>query len=822
MKSLSIRQKAAVGYLLLIVLLVAAVYFINHALSELTGSGEAEAQLNRRQRMTNSVVSRLYSAEIIGQAVSAGQTDAFPDYVEAMMQAAVAVDSLRPLMADRMQLARLDSVCALLEEKADNMRLLVEAIEADNSEALYRRYIDDLIAGQSGAMEVPSVQRREVVRTDSFVVHRKRKNFFGRLRDAFTGGKTDSARVSSMVKEEITDTLVSVYNPADTVARMLAGVRSRVSDSRFHQARALSRRAQKLRQSGLELSVKVGQLLNAIVDEGAKASAQKRAQEEVIRYTSALTIAGIALVAVVLALVFVVVIWRDITRSNRYRRELEEAKKKAEDLLDVREKLMLTITHDIKAPVGSIIGYADLLERITKEERQRFYLGNMHSSAEHLLRLVNSLLDFHRLDANKMDVRVVAFNPRQLLDTIFVSFKPMASKKGLSVGYDCDRRLDKMFESDPFRIRQIVENLMSNALKFTQKGSISLSAEMDGESRMHVCVADTGCGIAPQEQERIFQEFTRLRDAQGQEGFGLGLAITQKLIALLGGSIKVESERGKGSCFHVYLPMAEVDGESEELAAGEEDSSIQEKETAGEAEKPLRLLLIDDDRLQMQLTVAMLHAAGIETVCCEQPEELFVKIGEEHFDAVLTDIQMPAMNGFDLLKAIRGLPSPEAKAIPVVAITARSDMDVATLREEGFAGCVHKPFNQAEMVSVIRRAVEEGVRNRDYDFSALTAFSGDDEAAAREIMRTFAEETRKNVRRMRAAVGRSDMREVAEAAHKMLPLFSMIGASESVKPLTRLERKRGVEAFSDADRDDAETVIEEADRILARLEEENA
>lgn len=820
MKSLSTRQKATIGYLLLIVLLVAAAYSINHALSALTGSGEAEARLNQRQRMTNNVVSRLYSAEIIGQAVSAGQTDAFPDYVGAMMQAAVAVDSLRPLMADRMQLARLDSVCALLEEKADNMRLLVEAIEADNSEELYRRYIDELIAGQSGAMEVPSVQKREVVRTDSFVVHKKRKNFFGRLRDAFTGGKTDSARVSSVVKEEITDTLVSVYNPADTVARMLAGVRSRVSDSRLHQARALSRRAQKLRQSGLELSVKVGQLLNAIVDEGAKATAQKRAQEEVIRYTSALTIAGIALVAVVLALVFVVVIWRDITRSNRYRRELEEAKKKAEDLLDMREKLMLTITHDIKAPVGSIIGYADLLERITKEERQRFYLGNMHSSAEHLLRLVNSLLDFHRLDANKMDVHVVAFNPRQLLDSIFVSFKPMASKKGLSVGYDCDRRLDGMFESDPFRIRQIVENLMSNALKFTQRGSISLSAEMDEESRMHLCVADTGCGIAPQEQERIFQEFTRLRDAQGQEGFGLGLAITQKLIALLGGDIEVESERGKGSRFHVYLPMAEVDG-PKARDAGSEDPPIREEKPDGGEGKPLRLLLIDDDRLQMQLTVAMLHAAGMETVCCEQPEELFGKLGEERFDAVLTDIQMPAMNGFDLLKAIRGLPSPEAKAIPVVAITARSDMDDDTLRAAGFAGCMHKPFNQKEMLAVIRRAVGESERGRDYDFSALTAFSGDDEAAAREIMRTFADETRKNAGRMREAVDNSDMREVAETAHKMLPLFTMIGASESVEPLTRLERKRGVEEFSAADREDAEAALAESGRILTRLEEEN-
>lgn len=313
---------------------------------------------------------------------------------------------------------------------------------------------------------------------------------------------------------------------------------------------------------------------------------------------------------------------------------------------------MLTITHDIKAPVGSIIGYTDLLERITTEERQRFYLNNMQSSAKHLLSLVNSLLDYHRLDAHKMDVNKVTFNPHQLFDTIYISFKPMANAKHLLLEYDCGEPLNRLYIGDPFRTRQIVENLLSNALKFTQEGSITLRAALEN-GQLHFSISDTGCGISEEEQKRIFQEFTRLRNAQGQEGFGLGLAITKKLILLLEGDIRIESETGKGSTFHVYLPLPQA-------------PNTDKKNKREEGIK--NFILIDDDRIQLQLTAAMLKRPTIHVTCCEQPEELFRQLEENKFDALLTDIQMPAMNGFDLLDAIRALPAVRAKQFPLLPL----------------------------------------------------------------------------------------------------------------------------------------------------------
>ena len=193
--------------------------------------------------------------------------------------------------------------------------------------------------------------------------------------------------------------------------------------------------------------------------------------QQAVRRRSAKIISGIAVGAVLLSAFFLIIIGRDITRSNRYRRELEEARRRAEDLLAVREKLMLAITHDFKAPLGSIMGYADLLSRLTVDERQRFYLDNMKTSSEHLLKLVVDLLDFHRLDLNKAEINRVTFHPSRLLEEIHVSFEPLTAAKGLALHCDIAPELGGTYICDPLRLRQIINNLLSNAVKFTDQVS---------------------------------------------------------------------------------------------------------------------------------------------------------------------------------------------------------------------------------------------------------------------------------------------------------------------------------------------------------------
>lgn len=825
--------KIVIGYILLVGLLIGAFTYTMQQMNLLTTPTSLRDQLDHRRHITHRIISQLYDAESIGQTLRTGKLNEYYHYLKAMKEVNASIDTLETILTDTLQQARLDTVRTLLQNKQWNMYAVLEAMRNTPTDQIYQEQLDSLIAQQDSLLSTPHIRRKVITHHNSYTIHHKKKGFFKRLADVFAPGKEDSTQVSNVIQEEYTDTLDEVYSPIDTISSMITGIQHKVFQTRQKETEMLNTRISSLRVIGSGLSQRVNQLLENIEHDEQEAARTKLMQEEEIRKEAAETMAKIAIAAFVLVLVFSIVIARDITRNNHYRRELEKAKSYAENLLVAREKLMLTITHDIKAPAGSIIGYIDLLIRLVNDRRQQFYLSNMKSSAQHLLALVTSLLDYHRLEAGKMDLHPVAFNPHELLTDIYNSFLPLAEKKQLQLDFKEKLPETLTLEGDPFRIRQIVENLLSNALKFTAAGGITLQAEYHGNQFMF-CVSDTGCGMTASEQERIFKEFTRLSSAQGQEGFGLGLSITRKLVELLLGRIDIESAPGKGSTFKVSMPLPSI---SPKPAPGSKEPAITLPKIH------LRIAIIDDDRIQMHLTEAMLHNAAeevkgfkVETVCCEQPEELIEQLKNRTFDLVFTDIQMPAMNGFELLHHLRNQNFAQAQSIPVIAITARGDMNENDFLQKGFAGMLQKPFNQSELKKVVKNAlphltVSDNIpdtlpvqkethetsphTDQPYNFSPLTAFSEDDPEAAKEILRTFAQETQKNMEKLQTAISNKDMEALCATAHKMLPTFLMIEAQKAIPLLKWLEQQRGTQTYTPEAEQAAETVIAETKQVLA-------
>lgn len=825
--------KIVIGYILLVGLLIGAFTYTMQQMNLLTTPTSLRDQLDHRRHITHRIISQLYDAESIGQTLRTGKLNEYYHYLKAMKEVNASIDTLETILTDTLQQARLDTVRTLLQNKQWNMYAVLEAMRNTPTDQIYQEQLDSLIAQQDSLLSTPHIRRKVITHHNSYTIHHKKKGFFKRLADVFAPGKEDSTQVSNVIQEEYTDTLDEVYSPIDTISSMITGIQHKVFQTRQKETEMLNTRISSLRVIGSGLSQRVNQLLENIEHDEQEAARTKLMQEEEIRKEAAETMAKIAIAAFVLVLVFSIVIARDITRNNHYRRELEKAKSYAENLLVAREKLMLTITHDIKAPAGSIIGYIDLLIRLVNDRRQQFYLSNMKSSAQHLLALVTSLLDYHRLEAGKMDLHPVAFNPHELLTDIYNSFLPLAEKKQLQLDFKEKLPEALTLEGDPFRIRQIVENLLSNALKFTAAGGITLQAEYHG-NQFVFCVSDTGCGMTANEQERIFKEFTRLSSAQGQEGFGLGLSITRKLVELLLGRIDIESAPRKGSTFKVSMPLPSI---SPKPAPGSKEPAITLPKIH------LRIAIIDDDRIQMHLTEAMLHNAAeevkgfkVEAVCCEQPEELIEQLKNRTFDLVFTDIQMPAMNGFELLHHLRNQNFAQAQSIPVIAITARGDMNENDFQQKGFAGMLQKPFNQSELKKVVKNAlnhltVSDNIpdtlpvqkdthetsphTDQPYNFSPLTAFSEDDPEAAKEILRTFAQETQKNMEKLQTAISNKDMEALCATAHKMLPTFLMIEAQKAIPLLKWLEQQRGTQTYTPEAEQAAETVIAETKQVLA-------
>lgn len=751
--------------------------------------------------------------------------------------------------ADNQQNLRTDSLMSLLHEKDQNTIQMLRVLSEANDSLLSASEIEEIISEQDSVIAKQRVQHRIITKRDSLLTTPKKKGFFKRLAEVFVPSKKDSAVLVNTSLEFATDTILEPVAATDSLQQK---IRMATEEKRLQRRRSIRRTSTKYQRMNTQLTERMDSLIKEYEEEMSLRARQDAELQQEVRMRSARIIAGIAIGAVLLSAFFLILIMRDISRSNRYRQQLEEANKRAEELLLAREKMMLAITHDFKAPLGSIMGYTELLSRLTDDERQRFYLDNMKSSSEHLLKLVSDLLDFHRLDLNKAEVNRVTFNPMQLFEEIRVCFEPLTAAKGLTLKCSVAPELNGRYISDPLRLRQIVNNLLSNAVKFTQKGEVALTATYDS-SRLTITVADTGKGMAPEDCERIFQEFTRLSGAQGEEGFGLGLSIVKKLVTLLEGTIEVQSILEKGSRFTVVLPFYPVSSsiKEEDMHGNEaDDYSIQtefiKEPDAIPSMKVIRVLLIDDDKIQLNLTAAMLKQYGIDAVCCEQLEELTDRLRSSTFDVLLTDIQMPAINGFELVKLLRASNIPQARTIPVIAVTARSEMDEAALREHGFAGCLHKPFTVAELLTTVNEGqmsadeahITENMqmiadelpdgettdkqkdRHGSFDFAALTAFSEDDPVAARTIIQTFIEETGKNADRMQQALLNEEVDGIAAMAHKLLPLFTLIGASDALPLLSQLEAERG-QYFTEEISNKTETVLREIQRVLEAARQYN-
>lgn len=718
-----------------------------------------------------------------------------------------------------------DSLLALLREKDTNTITMLRTLSEANESMISTNDIEQIIARQDSVVTQQRVQHRIVSHRDTVVTKPKKKGFFRRLGEVFVPPKKDTAIQVKTSLEFATDTVIEAYNPTDSLHEKLRAV----AQQQKQVSSVIQRRNRYLQRLDRMLTARIDSLLKDYEEETLERARAEAEYRQIVRRRSARIIGGIAIGAVLLSAFFLIIIGRDVTRSNRYRRELEEARRRAEDLLATREKLMLAITHDFKAPLGSIMGYADLLARLTVDERQRFYLDNMKTSSEHLLKLVVDLLDFHRLDLNKAEVNRVTFHPSRLLEEIHVSFEPLTAAKGLTLNCDIAPELSGTFICDPLRLRQIINNLLSNAVKFTDQGSVTLTARYE-DRRLVVAVTDTGKGMDPADRERIFQEFTRLPGAQGKEGFGLGLSIVRMLVQLLEGDIDVDSVPGKGSTFTVRVPLFPVKGRVADPAvhtdsAAQEESPCSSDASVSSAVSPsLRVLLIDDDRIQLTLTAAMLQQSGIASVSCLQLDELLDALRTDTFDVLLTDVQMPAINGFDLLQLLRASNIPQARTIPIIAVTARSDMQREEFTAHGFAGCLHKPFTVQELLREMNVAGDAlpvaGSTVPDspsgYNFSALTAFADDDPEAAKSITESFISETRLNAERLLKAMEARDVDDIAAVSHKMIPVFTLVGAAELVALLKELEASRAL-PFSEEMGSKVQTALSLIDDMLAAM-----
>lgn len=785
-----ITSKVVLGYLLLMLVTVCSVVYIYKIIQQFADEDDSDNRSREKVYLVTNTLSLLYESEALGQIIGRPNGE-MRHFNRTLNKALQNMDSLRTLVSNKELLPKIDTIEMLIEQKRWNTCHLLDTWRETNTENLYAQNIEKVIARQDTVIRQAKVQQRIIVHQDSIKASqpRERRGFFRRLAEAFSPPEEDTIVVVNTTRQIVTDTLLSMFNPADTIMTVLKNLQDSVADQHRGLFDQLQERAANLRYNNSIITSRINQILRDIEEEEVHSSMERvMKKQEVVRETSYL-VAGIALLSFAIGVIFIVLIARDVSRSKYFRQQLEKAKQYAEDLLRRRERLMLTISHDIRAPLSSIIGYIELLtRRHSEDERQRYYLDNMQGSSDHILSLVNGLLDFHRLESGQMEIQNVPFSVRTLFNEIYGSFRPIAEMKGLSLVLDMtDEGLERLYAGDPIRIRQVVNNLLSNAIKFTQEGCVVLRIRYIGSDReLIITVSDSGPGIAEEEQEKIFGEFTRLSGTEKEKGFGLGLSITRKLIELMHGTLTLKSEPGKGSDFTLVMPLLESDVQTLPNTSDNENKAAEMFEG-----KEIYCLLVDDDPLQLALTEEFLKRSHVEVASCTDPAAVVDILRNTTFDAIITDIQMPGLDGYGLLKAIRSSGIPGAETIPVIALSASIENEHTHYQEAGFTGFLNKPFTARQLIALLNNLLQTDIRPElrpKFHFDSLTAFAGEDKEASASIIRTFAEETRKSISLLQTALDATGRVDASRIAHKLIPLFTMLETTGLVAQLRMLEK----------------------------------
>lgn len=743
----------------------------------------ASEQLLKRRDVVDSLVCSLLETNNAERSVLLGEGSEWPHFNRSVATSEQMAKQLKPFIADQGQRQRIDTLVELIHMKRENTKRVAQLMAFDNRDAFYRDKVQALQSGRDSVVIHSKLYGQYGQREKVYEIIKSKRGFFRRLGDAFRRQHADTVGVTNILHDTKADSTAQRINIADSVANILTDIQNEEQKQNSRQQENVAARLNRLQRVSLQLSQRTGLLLEHIQREEKNALQKALGHATQSRHKMVVRIAIIGLVAILIAALLVAYILRDIKRERRDRQRIVEAKTETERIMAQRERLLLTITHDIKAPAASIAGFIELLSEQVSRPKALAYIDSMRHSAIHLQQLVAALLDYHLLESGKAERHDVSFVPQQLAKSCVEEFKPMAAEKGLDITLGTlPPNCGDLWRSDAFRVKQIMSNLIGNAVKYTDRGGVKVEIRISPRQHLIIYVSDTGRGMSQADCQRIFDAFTRLPNGQGKEGVGLGLSITREVVQMLGGTITVTSEEGKGSCFTVSLPIKKEEKKQkkdveENVASVETNRSSTE---AKEATTEINILAVDDDALQLELFKEMAQKIGgaklnISTTTSASEA---IKLAEETKPQIMfTDIEMPEMSGKDMIKHVKN------SDMSTVAMTAHDPSIMTSLKKAGFSTCLFKPFNAATLAATLAQITRlplsvKAAEQKASFFAPLTAFAEGDTEAEREIL-TQVGESIKEYRQMLEQGLKSNGEElqrdsISRAAHKAMPLLTML------------------------------------------------
>lgn len=510
------------------------------------------------------------------------------------------------------------------------------------------------------------------------------------------------------------------------------------------------------------------------------------------------------IVTIILLIVSFIVIRIDLRKEEIVKLKLKQVIDENEDLLEMRKKIILTVSHDIRGPLGNIHNCADLASEIREKKKREIYLEDIRHSCHHILHLVNDLMDAYRINEVGDLRNDTPFYLDRFLRRISDEFSRKANVKAL-IFYPVHENSVFIVKGDADKLEQVLANLLTNAIKFTPSGSISFHSKYLA-GKLHIEIRDTGIGMDEETLKKIFAPFERAAQNINSEGFGLGLFLTKGLVKLLNGIITVESTPGKGSIFKLEFPLPETD----ELV--EEDKPDSDSITI----LPNNVLVVDDDPILLKIAEDMLGRKGVSCTTCMNFQEVVAALGQSDYDMVLTDVQMPDTDGFVLLRLLRNSDIRNSRTIPVAVMTARGDGNSGIYEKEGFAGCIHKPFNIHSLLTFLSTIMSQTKISQtgDFDFSCLLDHTDD----YGHMLSLVLMESRKEIEELTTAIKTLNRESIRKTIHRMMPVWEMLEKEQLLRDFQ--EKLHDMDISDEVICENAIQIIEWIEKLIKETEKE--
>lgn len=771
MDKISLQYKIVVGYILLMAIIGCMVAIVLHERKRVAEIEQESIAIFQTQRNISTAHRHITVLATFGESVITWTEEDCDLYRTRRQKADSLLQVLRKQCKEFVHPGQVDSLRILLHNKEEHLFQMKEILRE-------QKHIDSLFCNQYSLVVASQANEPRTVT-------RKKKGIAG-----WFGGKETVQ-----------------LQPVTTSAKSRGNELISLQEER---RRNIETYTDSLRLQNRELNKKLRTLIASLDEQALNALQNKEIRLKSSYEHSSFVITGLIIFSIILLIVSYLIIQRDIREKARTKKRLEETIEQNSALLEMRKNIILTISHDIRAPLNIISGSAELAMDTREKKRRNAHLNNIGVVCKHVVHLLNNLLDMYRLNEAKETRNDVPFSLNDLLERVAAGFSHVVTNKGILFKPNF-KDTDVNLYGDVDRIEQILDNLLTNAVKFTESGTIELNASYH-EGILILEVKDSGIGMTPETLSNIFRPFERLTSATNVDGVGLGLPITKGVVKLLGGEIDVTSNIGHGTTFRVTLPLSITD----------EPIECDNRVFPHLEHLPKRVLVIDDDTLFLSMIKEMLERNGATCTVCRTAKEVVKAIRSKEYDLLLSDILMPGTNGFDLLDLLRNSNVGNSREIPVIAMTARGDREKDAFLNAGFTDCIYKPFSSSELLSLLSTIKRDRKEERQKaDFSLLLAEVHDKP----QTLKSFIIQLKKDCNELDIAMKHSDRQKLRDIVHRMQPMWELLQAEDSLYDLRASLKK---EDSSDNElnnhirnvADTASVLITEAEEMIKKLTNE--